>query len=177
MSDLFSTGIRPVVDDHLLKLSEERRSYGEYWSASSAGYCMRKVIFDRLQVPFVNDDARKQRVFSSGHIFHEWIQGITKEAGISIAQELELQDEVLMIRGHIDDLVLIKGETHVHIDPARNGEIHEEQHLILYDYKTQNSKNFATYAKKPSYYHKYQLGSYLLLLKKLAKAELERRHA
>lgn len=34
-------------------------------------------------------------------------QTITKEAGISVAQELELQDEDLMVRGHIDDLVRI----------------------------------------------------------------------
>lgn len=167
MSDsLFNTGVRPVVDEHLAKLSAERRDYGKFWSASSSGYCQRKVIFDRLHVPKVKEDARKQRVFSSGHIFHEWIQGITKEAGISIAQEVEIQDEDLMIRGHFDDLVLIKGLTE-----ADEGYNKSKSHdsLILYDYKTQNSKNFATYAKKPSYYHKLQLGTYTYMLRNMYK--------
>src|SRR5436190_21471476 len=106
---LFDTGIRPAVDKWLLDKAAEKRDYGDYWSASSAGYCQRRVIFERLGVPKVESesDAREQRVFTSGHLFHDWIQGITKEAGLSIAQELELQDEKLMIRGHIDDLVLI----------------------------------------------------------------------
>src|SRR3546814_4171368 len=73
---------------------------------------MRLNILRRLDVPKVpeitEDALRTQRVFECGHIFHEWAQRITKEAGLSIAQELELQDEDLMVRGHIDDLVLVK---------------------------------------------------------------------
>ena len=42
---MFETGIRPIIDEHLAKLAAEKRDYGEYWSASSAGYCMRKLIF------------------------------------------------------------------------------------------------------------------------------------
>lgn len=128
MSTLFDSGIRPAIDAYLKAESEKKRDYGEYWSASSAGYCMRKVIFERMGVPPVLEDARKTRVFSSGHVFHEWAQRITKQAGISIAQELELQDEELMIRGHIDDLVWVgeksEGcahnnlELHSHMDPA-----------------------------------------------------------
>lgn len=154
---LFESGIRPAIDAHLLKLSQERRDYGDYWSASSAGYCMRRVIFDRLRVPYVKEDARKQRVFTSGHIFHEWIQKLTRDAGLSIVQELELQDEDLMVRGHIDDLVLVREE----LDKGFT----YEDHLILMDYKTRNSKNFS-YAKKPSHYHKMQLGTYLYMLRK-----------
>lgn len=157
---LFKTGIRPLVDEFLLKESEKVRDYGDYWSASSAGYCMRKVIFDRLKVPHVQTDAdaRKQRVFTSGHIFHEWMQGLTKEAGLSIASELELKDEELMILGHFDDLV----ET--------------EHGLILYDYKTVNSQAFKYKKDKMSRYHTMQLGTYMYMLRKLAKEELERRH-
>lgn len=116
---LFDTGVRPKIDEYLLAKSREVRSYGDYWSASSAGYCMRRNIFERLKVPHVesDDDARKQRVFEAGHIFHEWLQRITKNAGLSVVQEMELQDEDLMVRGHFDDLVLV-GED-----------------LILYDYK------------------------------------------
>jgi len=171
MGDLFDTGLRPVVDAWLLAKSKEERSYGDYWSASSAGYCMRKVMFERLGVPKVEseDDARKQRVFTSGHLFHEWMQKITREAGISIAQELELQDEELMIRGHIDDLVLISRE--VTLSPEELGfkktsvAIEVDHHLILYDYKTRNSRNFE-YAREMSYFHKMQLGTYMYMLRK-----------
>jgi hypothetical protein len=148
---LFNTGIRPAVDAHLLAQAAVKRDYGDYWSASAAGYCMRKQIFQRLGLPEIGEDARKQRVFSAGHIFHDWIQELTREAGLSIAQEVELQDEKLMIRGHFDDLVLV------------------DNNLILYDYKTVNSRSF-TYAKANgntmSHYHRLQLATYMYMLRK-----------
>ena len=152
MSSLFDTGVRPLVDAYLLEESKKVRDYGDYWSASSAGYCQRKVIFERLGVPKIEQDgdARKQRVFTAGHIFHDWLQGITKAARVSIAQEVELQDEELMIRGHFDDLVLIDGK------------------LQLLDYKTVNSRSFM-WAKKNgnamSHYHRMQLGTYMYMLR------------
>lgn len=145
---LFDTGIRPTIDKYLLEKSKERRNYGDYWSASSAGYCMRKSIFERLQLPYVKEDARKARVFEVGHVFHAWLQEITKESGLSIAQELELKDEELMILGHIDDLVLIGGN------------------LILYDLKTQNSRAFSYKRPEMSHFHKMQLGTYMYMLRK-----------
>lgn len=192
MADLFSTGVIPLVNEYLLEESKKVRSYGDYWSASSAGYCMRKVIFDRLKVPPVTEDARKQRVFSSGHIFHEWIQGITKAAGVSVAQEVELQDEKLMVRGHFDDLVLVSEKYDVP-EPVLgeklplgqgNQRIRDHQQwisdmaehrkktekLILYDYKTQNSQAFTWAKKQPdrgmSHYHTMQLGTYMYMLRK-----------
>lgn len=173
MSDLFTTGIRPQIDAHLLKLAEEKRDYGDYWSASSAGYCMRKLILERLKVPEVKQDARKQRVFEAGHIFHEWIQRITKDAGLSIAQELELQDEDLMIRGHIDDLVLVHGPLMdqdildvVDIIDGKKDEFTNKPRLILYDYKTQNSRAFTYQKGKPmSHFHKMQVGTYMYMLR------------
>lgn len=174
--NLFDTGIRPVIDDHLLKLSKQKRDYGDYWSASSAGYCMRKLIFERLGVPRVEteSDARKQRVFTSGHIFHQWIQDLTKETGLSVAQEIELQDEDLMVRGHFDDLVLIKYNENG--EQAQLGDEVRGRGLILYDYKTVNSQSFKYKKDKMSHYHKMQLGTYMYMLRKLAKEELERRH-
>lgn len=172
---LYDSGVRQVIDDYLLEESKKVRDYGEYWSASSAGYCMRKLIFERLGVPKNNEDARRQRVFTSGHIFHDWIQQLTKKAGISIAQEVELQDEDLMIRGHFDDLILVtdsplKLETVV----ANEGTPYErittvpKQHLILYDYKTVNSRSFM-WAKKNgntmSHFHRMQLGTYMYMLR------------
>ena len=148
--DLFNTGVRPAIDEYLKQESEKIRDYGNYWSASSAGYCQRKVIFDRLKLPPVTDDPRKTRVFSSGHIFHEWIQGITQRAGISVAQEVELKDDKLMIIGHFDDLIKV------------------DDHFILYDYKTQHSRAFMWAKKNPkpmSHYHKMQLGTYMYMLR------------
>lgn len=167
MSDLFNTGVRPAIDSWLLAKSQERRDYQDYWSASSAGYCQRKVIFERLGIPHVEkeDDARKQRLFTAGHLFHDWIQGITKAAGISIAQELELQDEDLMVRGHFDDLVLIGSGAYFDEESSTTLDINRTGHLILYDYKTRNSKNF-NYAKRPSYFHRLQLGTYMYMLRK-----------
>jgi len=150
VSDLFNTGVRPAIDDYLLAESQKVRDYGGYWSASSAGYCMRKNIFERLKVPHTSENPRQQRVFSAGHIFHTWIQDITKKAGISIASEVELQDEDLMVRGHFDDLVLV------------------DDQLILYDYKTVNSRSFM-WAKKNgnamSHFHRLQLGTYMYMLR------------
>lgn len=165
MADLFKTGIRPAVDAWLEEQSKEVRNYGEYWSASSAGYCLRKNIFERLGVPHIEkeSDERKQRIFSSGKIFHEWIQRITKDAGLSIAQELELQDEELMIRGHVDDLILFKEYT-----KAENGKYDGvNEHLILYDYKTAHSRSFHYAKDRPiSYFHKMQVGTYMYMLRK-----------
>lgn len=155
---LFKTGVRPFIDDYLDKESQVRRDYGDYWSASSAGYCKRKLFFDRLQVKYSGDtsvQARKQRVFSAGHIFHSWIQEITKP--ISIGQELEVKDETLKILGHIDDIIEI------------------DNNIILYDYKTRNSKSFH-YASRPSELHEMQVGTYLYMLRQLAKEELKRRN-
>lgn len=151
---LFDSGIRPAIDEYLAIKSQEQRDYGDYWSASSAGYCMRKVIFERLGVPPVakDSDARKTRVFTAGHVFHAWVQSITKNAGLSIAQELELQDDDLMVRGHIDDLVLVDGR------------------LILMDYKTQHANAFTWQkGRPPSYYHRLQVGTYMYMIRKLAK--------
>ena len=146
---LFDTGLRPVVDAWLLEKSKEKRSYGNYWSASSAGYCQRKIMFERLGVPHVETDAdaRKQRVFTSGHLFHAWMQGLTKEAGISVEQETELQDEALMVRGHFDDL------------------IKTDKGLTLYDYKTVNSRAFGYKKDEMSHFHRLQLGTYMYMLK------------
>lgn len=145
---LFDTGLRPVVDDYLLAESRKVRDYGSYWSASSAGYCQRKVMFDRLGVPSVETDAdaRKQRVFTSGHLFHAWMQGLTKEAGISVEQETELQDENLMVRGHFDDL------------------IKTDRGLVLYDFKTVNSQAFKYKKDEMSHFHRMQLGTYMYML-------------
>lgn len=174
MPSLFNTGVRPAIDQFLLDEAAKVRDYGDYWSASSAGYCQRKIIFERLGVPHsTEDDPRKQRVFTAGHIFHDWIQDITKKAGLSIASEVELQDEDLMIRGHFDDLILVKRSVTVSrsdvpmtTDNPSMLTKQEFDHLILYDYKTQNSRAF-TYQKGKgiSHFHRMQLGTYMYMLR------------
>lgn len=166
---LFDTGIRPAIDKHLAELASIKRDYGDYWSASSAGYCMRKNLFERLGIPYTSEDARKQRVFSAGDVFHEWVQRITRDAGLSIAQELELQDDKLMVRGHIDDLILIgghiEGDSSSELDPP----VIKGGHLILYDYKSAHSRSFSYAKDRPmSHYHKMQLATYMYLLRQLA---------
>lgn len=175
MSSLFETGIRPAIDAYLAKKAAEKRNYGKYWSASSAGYCMRLNILKRLDIPPVpeiaDDLARTTRVFESGHIFHEWVQRITKEAELSIAQELELQDDDLLVRGHIDDLVLVEvlkdvEQLRVETFKARQtGATPFKKHLILYDYKTANSQAFNYKREEIGHYHKMQLGTYMYMLR------------
>ena len=149
---LFETGVRPAIDEWLLEESRKLRDYGDYWSASGAGYCMRKNTFARLHVPPVTEDARKQRVFSAGHIFHGWIQEITRKAGLSIDQEFEIKDDHLRVMGHCDDLIKTK------------------DCVILYDYKTQNSRAFSYTRPQMSHYHRMQLGTYLYLLSDFVKS-------
>lgn len=163
MSDLFNTGIIPAVNEYLIAKGKQERNYGDYWSASSAGYCMRLNIMRRLGVPKVpelEDNATQTRIFESGHIFHEWLQRITKDAGLSIASEVELQDEELMIRGHFDDLVLVDGVK------RDDSPLLLPPNLILYDYKTAHSASF-NYKKRQTeigHYHKMQLGTYMYML-------------
>lgn len=148
---LYDTGIRPAFDAYLLEKAKEVRDYGPYWSASSGGYCMRKVIFDRLKVPHVetDSDGRLQRVFLMGHKMHEAIQEITKESGLSVASEDELIDDKIMVKGHFDDLIKTK-----------------DGPLILYDYKSVNSMAFKYKKDKMSHYHEMQLGTYMYMLRK-----------
>lgn len=169
---LFDTGIIPAVNAYLKAKSEEERDYGEYWSASSAGYCMRLILLRRMgvpPVPEIADSAARTRVFEAGHIFHEWLQRITKDAGLSVAQEVELQDEDLMVRGHFDDLVLVPDPLPVDQYDISSGEkTKTNAHLILYDYKTAHSAAFGFKKGKPiGHYHKMQLGTYMYMLRKL----------
>lgn len=160
MASLYDTGPRPIIDAYLKKRSEEVRNYGEFWSASSGGYCMRLNLMRRLGVPKVpelEDNATQTRIFEAGHIFHKFMQDLTKEAGISIAQEVELEDHKLMIRGHFDDLLLIDGR------------------LLLVDYKTAHSASFKFKKAQTEigHYHKMQLGTYMYMLRKKAQENIK----
>lgn len=154
MSDLYATGIRPFIDEHLRREAEQQ-AYPTYFRMSSAGYCHRYIIMKRLGVPPVpereEDGDRTTRVFRSGHVFHQWLQEVTEKAGVSMYQEVELTDETNEeeVIGHFDDLVLLR-----------------DSYLILYDYKTAHSGYFG-YDDKINTYHRLQLGTYFLTLKKI----------
>lgn len=134
------SSVQELVEQELL-LGRQRRNYGEYWSASSAGYCNRRLIFDRLQVPYTHEP--DQGVFLLGHIYHAWLQQLTRQAGVTVGQEEELVDEDLHVKGHFDDLVFI------------------DDHLVLYDYKTARG-NALEYPL--SFFHRMQVGTYLHML-------------
>lgn len=151
--NLFKTGIRPAIDEYLAGKAAETRDYGKYWSASTAGHCHRMQIFARLGIPaspeMAEHEANRTRIFESGHIFHEWLQRITVGAGLSLEQELELQDEDIMVRGHLDDIIYINNR------------------LIIYDYKTAHSDSFGYKKTQPiGYYHSMQLATYMYMLRK-----------
>lgn len=169
MDSLFATGIRPLVDKAILEQQQEYPK--DYFRVSSAGYCHRYVIMKRLSIPSVperQDDVRSLRVFQAGHVFHEWMQKVTRDAGISIAQEAELVDEEWGVKGHFDDLVSLSAPIHVERDlfgPVQPADWPPKK-LVLYDYKTQNSKAFTWQKGKPmSIFHRMQLGTYLCLLR------------
>lgn len=150
---LYDTGIRPAVDAYLK--TKESTGYPPYFRGSSAGQCKRYVLLKRLNVPIVperiEDASRTTRVFEAGHKFHEWIQDITLKAELSKLQEVELRigGDGFDLRGHFDDLILV------------------DDHLILYDYKTANSKAF-DYKHEMSTANRYQLGTYWWILNKIA---------
>lgn len=142
---------------------KKQDDYPDYWRGSSAGMCMRRVMFQRLGVPPAlysqekrDEHSRKTRVFQAGHIFHEFLQRVTRDAGISLNQEIELRHNGLSVRGHYDDLLLITDR------------------LILVDYKSQHSMSFhwAKKFKRPmSLYHRLQLGTYLYILQCIARGD------
>lgn len=161
---LYDTGIRPLIDDYLALEQAKVRDYGDFWSASSAGYCMRLNILKRLKLPPVDeiaeDRARTIRVFEAGHIFHEWVQRITKANKISIASEDTLEDLDLMVRGHFDDLIQVEQNLDNKVEQ------NFVQNFVLYDYKTANSQSFNYKRPEIGHYHKMQLGTYLYMLNK-----------
>lgn len=151
----YQTGVRPIIDAEILKQSKEVRDYGEYWSASSAGHCHKLLILRRLKVPkspeMAEREAITQRVFSVGHIFHNWVQDLTKQSGNSLAQEGELISEKLLVKGHFDDLIQTKKD--------------DIDHLFVVDYKTVHSGYFDYGKNEINYFRRLQLGTYIYILR------------
>ncbi len=136
---------------HAQLVAEDDHDYPDYWRISSAGYCMRYNIFKRLHVPavpeIVDGESQKLGTFGIGHAVHGMVQSLTKNAGISVAQEQEVTAPEWDAVGHFDDLIRFS-----------TGD------LVLYDYKTVHSKalNYPAELKKT---HRMQVGTYMYLLR------------
>lgn len=135
------------------QIDEERAKKirdNSYWHGSDMGICPRKRFFKRQGIGGEEFDERTKRVFKVGEIFHEWLQELLKQQGVLLSCEEELKDDKLNYKGHYDALVSF-----------------ENDHLILYDFKTVNSMAFS-YWEKGGFpeYHKSQLMSYIYFLRK-----------
>lgn len=157
---LYDTGIRPKIDEYLE--SQAHQDYPDFWRGSSAGYCQRYVIMKRLMVTPVperqEDQARSTRVFEAGHIFHEWLQRITKNAGLSMSSEAEITDARIGVIGHFDDLIMLQ-------ERDDKGQRIGQPRLILYDYKTANSMAFKYKREGIGDLHRMQLATYMFMLR------------
>lgn len=86
----------------------------DYFRASDTGKCLRMRYMKRLGIDYTKKpDKRINRVFKAGDLFHDYLQGLTRRAGISIAQEGLVFDEDLQVVGHFDDLLDIDGKIRV----------------------------------------------------------------
>lgn len=112
-----------LVDTYIAeKRAEHIRSHDKF-RVSDAGRCHLMRYWKRQGKPFTDEpDARTQRVFEVGHIFHGWLQDLLKEKGLLIEREKEVED--IHRIGHVDAI------------------IQTEQGLILYDFKTVHSRKF-----------------------------------
>jgi len=71
-----------LIDDYLLKQQEERskKERSGMWSPSSFGRCYRYQFWNRKNEPQTNPpDIRSLRIFSCGHLFHDFVQGFLPE--------------------------------------------------------------------------------------------------
>lgn len=90
------------------ELKKDRIRSGKF-SPSNFGYCFRKQVFSRMNVPQSNPpDIRSLRVFKAGSIFHDFFQGLLPE------HEIEVKIETDDICGYAD-IVIKESKTVVDI--------------------------------------------------------------
>jgi CRISPR/Cas system-associated exonuclease Cas4 (RecB family) len=112
-----------LVDAYIAeKRAESIRSHDKF-RVSDAGRCHLMRYWKRQGKPFTDEpDARTQRVFEVGHVFHVWLQDLLTEKKMLVGKEFEVED--IHRVGHVDAIVM-----------AQEG-------LILYDFKTVHSRKF-----------------------------------
>lgn len=149
MQGLINNFLREVAGEE-----EANEGDAKGFRASGLGSCKLKRHWKRLGKKGDPIDDRGLRVFAVGHLFHEWLQKMTRLKGISIFSEIELEYRdpktgKILLTGHLDDLLYVK-------------ELHA---LVLMDYKTVHSQKFhyLDRGEKDSHYEK-QVISYMLML-------------
>lgn len=112
-----------IIDEYIAeKRAEQNRSHDKF-RVSDAGRCHLMRYWKRQGKPVSDEpDARTQRVFEVGHVFHVWLQDLLEKKGLLIEKEFEVED--LHRIGHADAIV----KTDIG--------------LVLYDFKTVHSRKF-----------------------------------
>jgi len=176
MSQASPVDIEGIYKDYISKKNEKNRTERyvgkeEYYHASSAGSCSRKIWFESIQkaTPTDEPDNRSQRLLRLGTIVHNDLQNsllqynVTKhsnkekennikEKEIEFLVEKEVILPALNVRGFYDLVALVS------------------ERVYLFDFKTMASY---TWSKKfghnkdpnPSRLHEMQLGTYGLAVK------------
>lgn len=132
-------------------------------SPSSAGHCIRQNVFNMLQYPASEPDAHSLMIMRRGNTIHEDLQGMWKDMGILVAEELVLNHTSaspwtkekcteLRINGRLDAIVRIPPLYIAEIKSAKGSSFsrmlkdgpYEEyvSQLMLYMYLTQIKKGF-----------------------------------
>lgn len=112
-----------VVDEYIAEKRAEQINSHDKFRVSDAGRCHLMRYWKRQGKSATDEpDARTQRVFEVGHIFHKWLQDLLQKKGILVEKEKEVED--IHRIGHADAI------------------IQNEKGLILYDFKTVHSRKF-----------------------------------
>lgn len=106
---------------------ESDRALGFHASGLSyKEYCLRELYLGRLyKVEGDPLDIRTMKIFSIGHLFHNWIQNRIKEGGVLVREEVPFFDEETEIRGRADAIIKV---------PSMGN--------VLLEFKTINARSF-----------------------------------
>jgi len=134
-----------IIDTYIAEKNANSQRENNKFRVSDAGRCRLMRFWKRQGKPVSNDfDERTLRVFEVGNVFHIWLQDLLQEKGLLVEREFEVEDAHRI--GHIDALV-------------KNG-----NGLILYDFKTVNSKKFSYIKKEGDIHYAFQVASYAMML-------------
>lgn len=139
--------IEEVINSYLIEKRESEKRDNTKFRISDAGRCRLMRYWKRQGRPFSDEhDARVLRIFEVSTMIHKWLQDILQAKGILEAVEFRVEDEHRL--GHVDAIV------------------RTESGLILYDFKTVNSRKFH-YKKENGFddvHHAMQAVSYAMML-------------
>ena len=135
-----------LIDEYILEKRETQVRDNSKFRVSDAGRCRLMRYWKRQGKPFTDEpDERTLRVFEVGHVFHNWLQDLLELQGTLAGREIRVED--IHRIGHIDALVLPEGGP-----------------LVLYDFKTVNSRKFSYLSAEADRHYHFQAATYALLL-------------